>query len=334
MHKVLAEVRTWHRPLMVMVSAMAALVLVAAIGLLVDSREVLNESVWLKPFKFATSFVLYGATLAWLLSRLRKAKRFGWWTGTVFAVTGVVDVGFIAIQAARGTFSHFNSNTDTFNQVGQRVFSSGVIGLFGASLVIAIMLQFQRVGDAPLNRAIRTGVALAAAGMALAFYLVGSNGTETHTTDAYGRPVTLGGSHSIGAEAGGPGLPLVNWSTEGGDLRVAHFIGLHAIQVLLAVVLLLSVLAVRVVWLRPERVRARLVGVAVIAYTGLMVATASQAFRGQSVIHPDGQTLGLFGGFLALSLLLLVFTITSARRQAAVPETSSNKVPVGGRLKV
>ncbi|WP_405064144.1 hypothetical protein OG474_21520 [Kribbella sp. NBC_01505] len=320
MHKVLAEVRTWHRPLMVMVSAMAALVLVAAVGLLVDNREILNESVWLKPFKFALSFVLYGATLAWLLSRLRKAKRFGWWTGTVFALTGVVDVGFIAVQAARGTFSHFNDNTDTFNQVGQRIFSSGVIGLFGASLVIAIMLQFQRVGDAPLNRAIRTGVALAVSGMFLAFYLVGANGAETRTTDAYGQPVDLAGSHTIGVETGGPGLPLVHWSTEGGDLRVPHFIGLHAIQVLLAVVLLLSVLATRVVWLRPERVRARLVGVVAIAYTGLMVATSAQAFRGQSVIHPDGQTLGLLGGFVALSLLALAFTITSARRQVAVPK--------------
>ncbi len=334
MHKVLAEVRTWHRPLMVMVSTMAALVLVAGLGLLVDSREVLNESVWLKPFKFGLSFVLYGATLAWLISKLRKAKRFGWWTGTAFAITGIVDVGFIAIQAARGTFSHFNANTDTFNQVGQKVFASGVIGLFGASLVIAIMLLFQRVGDAPLNRALRTGIALAVAGMALAFYLVGSNSTQTHTTDAYGNPVTLAASHSIGVEAGGSGLPLTHWSTVGGDLRVPHFIGLHAIHAFLVVLLLLSVLAVRVAWLRPERVRARLVGAAVIAYTGLMVATSVQAFRGQSVIHPDGQTLRLFGGFVVLGLAVAVGTIVAARRKYGVPETSSIEVPDGGTLKV
>ncbi|MFI5736714.1 hypothetical protein ACIA49_41735 [Kribbella sp. NPDC051587] len=331
MHKVLAEVRTWHRPLMLMVSVMAALVLVAAVGLLVDNRTILNESVWLKPFKFGLSFVLYGATLAWLLSRLRKAKRFGWWVGTVFAVTGVIDVGFIAVQAARGTFSHFNSNADTFNQVGQQVFMSGVLGLFGASLVVAIMLQFQRVGDAPLNRAIRTGIALAVAGMGLAFYLVGSTGTKTQTTDAYGNPVTLSGSHGIGVEAGGPALPLTHWSTVGGDLRVPHFIGLHAIHALLAVVVLLSLLAARVTWLRPERVRARLVGAAAIAYTGLMIATSTQAFRGQSVIHPDGQTLGIFGGFVALGLLVVAVTIAAARRQG---ETSSMQIAAGETLKV
>ncbi|WP_350278921.1 hypothetical protein [Kribbella sp. HUAS MG21] len=319
MRTVLEEVRSWHRPLMLMVLAMAALTLAAGVGLAVDNREILNESVWLKPFKFGISFVLYGATLAWLLSKLRKAKRFGWWTGTVFALTGVVDVGFIAVQAARGTFSHFNTNTDTFNQVGQQVFMSGVIGLFGASLVVAIMLLFQRVGDKPLNRVIRVGVGLATAGMAIAFYLVGANSQNEQVTDAYGNPVTLGGSHGIGVEAGGPGLPLTNWSTVGGDLRIPHFVGLHAIHFLLIVLLALHLLGRRVAWLRPERVRARLVGVAAFAYAGVMLTVTVQAFRGQALIHPDVQTLGMLGGFLAVSLAALAGVVAAARRPVRLP---------------
>jgi hypothetical protein len=165
---------------MIMVAAMACLVVVAGIGLVVDGRELLHESIWAKPFKFGVSFVLYGATLAWMLPKLRRARRTMWTLGTVFAVTGLVDVGFIAIQAARGTYSHFNANPDTFNQIGQQIFSSGVIGLFGASLVIAIMLLFQRVGERALTWSLRAGIGLAVIGMGVAFFIAGSSEGGEH----------------------------------------------------------------------------------------------------------------------------------------------------------
>jgi hypothetical protein len=308
------EYRSWHRPLMIMVAAMACLVVVAGVGLLVDGRQLMHESIWAKPFKFGVSFVIYGATLAWMLPKLRRARRTMWTLGTVFAVTGLVDVGFIAVQAARGTYSHFNTNTDPFNAIGQQVFSSGVLGLFGASLIIAVMLLFQRVGEPALTWALRAGIALATAGMFLAFFIVGSSSEGPRMAqDAYGNAVRLSGQHGVGVPDGG-GMPITNWSVVGGDMRVPHFIGLHAIQVFVLAVLVLGALATRVTWLRSERVRARLTGVVILGYTGLFAITAWQAMRGQSLVHLDAATWTAVGATLAVTALLASAIVASARR--------------------
>lgn len=314
-----AEVRSWHRPLMIMVAAMSALVVVATVGLLVDGRELMQQSLWAKPLKFGVSFVIYGATLAWLLPKLRRAKRTMWTLGTAFAVAGLIDVGFIAVQAARGTYSHFNRNTDTFNEIGQLVFSSGVVGLFGVSLLMAVMLLFQRVGDTALTWALRAGIGLAVLGMGLASFWVGWAATAPRTVeDAYGNPVSLVGQHGVGAPDGG-GMPITNWSTAGGDLRVPHFIGLHSVQVFVLAVLVLTALAAQIGWLRGDRVRAQLTGVVIVGYTAVFLITAWQALRGQSLVHPDAATWIALAATVFVTVLLAALAVAAARRREAAP---------------
>ena len=63
------------------------------------------------------------------------------------------------------------------------------------------------------------------------------------------------------------------------------------------------------------RVRARLVGVAAFAYTGLMVTVTVQAFRGQALIHPDGRTLRLAAGFRRYELRRAVAVVVAAARR-------------------
>lgn len=318
MSNLLTPIRTWHRPLVFGSALMAALVMVAAVGLVVDSRQLLDASVWAKPLKFGVSFVIYGLTLAWMLPQLTKARRTMWTLGTVFAATAIVDVGFIAIQAARGTFSHFNTNTDMFNQIGQQIFSSGVMGLFGVSIVIAIMLLFQRIGDSAMTWALRAGIGLAAIGMAVAFFIVGAaSESSREVRDAYGNTVTLSGQHGVGVPDGG-GMPITNWSTVGGDLRVPHFIGIHAVQVFVLAALLLGFAATRVTWLRSARVRAQLTGVTILGYTGLFAITTWQALRGQSVIHPDAATWTAVAAVAAVTALVGALVVVRARRKAVV----------------
>ncbi|WP_327583575.1 hypothetical protein OHA25_48365 [Nonomuraea sp. NBC_00507] len=297
--------RRLHRPLLMMVASMALLLVVSAVGMVADDRVLLGAPVWGKPLKFAVSFIVYGLTLAWLLTLPHRASRWTWWMATLLAVTGILDVGVVVVQAARGTFSHFNQADDPFNNVIQVIFGVGVQLLMLANFVLAGLLIFQRVGDRVLTWAIRAGLTFVIAGIGLGL-LIPMRSSEVWTAkDAAGHAIPLAAQHNVGVPDGGPGLPLTGWSTVGGDLRIPHFVGLHGLQVMLVVALVLGFLASRVTLLRDERTRAGLMIVAAAAYAGLIVLVTWQALRGQALIHPDGQTLG------ALALLMAATTAAS-----------------------
>jgi hypothetical protein len=114
-------------------------------------------------------------------------------------------------------------------------------------------------------------------------------------------------------------LPITNWSTVGGDLRVPHFIGLHSIQVFVLAVLVLAALAARVSWLRSARVRAQLTGVVILGYTSLFAITAWQAMRGQSLVHPDAATWTALAVTVVVTALPAALAITAARRGEVPP---------------
>jgi len=313
----LGAMRGWHRPLLAYATLMFPLALASAVGLFADDRLLMGEPVWLKPMKFGFALGAYALTLAWLLGKLRKGRRLGWWVGTVFAVAGFFDAGVVALAASRGTFSHFNQNSDLVARTVRAVFSAGVAPLLLTTLIIAILVLIQRVGDRAQSMALRAGLALAAASMIVALWLTNIAGVTPRTlTDANGRPVLMTGGHGIG-DPDGTGVPLTHWSATGGDLRVPHFFGLHAIQVLLLITVVLGVLGARLGWLRDERVRARLVGVASLAYAGVFAVLTWQAARGQSVIHPDRPTLAAFAGVAAFTLVAVILVVFAARGRRA-----------------
>jgi hypothetical protein len=102
-------------------------------------------------------------------------------------------------------------------------------GLLGA--IVAILLLMQRMTDPTFAWPLRLGVLLSLVGMAVAFLMTQPTTLQLAALHA-GQPVKIIGAHSVGVADGGPGLPFLGWSTVGGDLRIPHFVGLHALQVL------------------------------------------------------------------------------------------------------
>jgi hypothetical protein len=292
----------WHRPLLWFAAAMGLLTIIAAVGVFVDDRLVVGSPAWLKPFKFAVSMGVYALTLAWLLRAARRAPRTGWWAGTVVVLAATVEMCLIVLQGVRGEPSHFNNSTP-FDEAIWSLMGNMVVVLWTASLVVAIVVAVQRGGDPVLKSAARLGFTLSLAGMLVAFLMTTPTSEQDAALDR-GETVGMIGAHSVGVADGGPAMPVTGWSTTGGDLRIPHFVGIHALQALPLLALLLAGAARR--WpsgaFGSQRAARGLVRAAALGYAGLIALLTWQALRGQPLLEPDARTL-LAAGILAVTVL-------------------------------
>jgi hypothetical protein len=125
--------------------------------------------------------------------------------------------------------------------------------------------------------------------MGIAFLMTGP--TEEQLNDFQG----ITGAHAVGVADGGPGLPLLGWSTVAGDLRVGHFFGLHAIQVAIVLLIIQRYL--------PIVIRLPLVTVGLLSYLGFVLIVTGQAIRAEPFIFPSSQTMNQIS-ILAISSIL------------------------------
>jgi hypothetical protein len=183
-----------------------------------------------------------------------------------------VEVGIIAVQAARGHRSHFNEDTPLDGLLFS-IMGATVALLWLATVVLALVITRRRTADPATMSAIRLGLLIGLVGMGLGALMVIQPG---------------GGAHSVGVPDGGPGLPLFGWSTLGGDLRVGHFVGMHALQLL---PLLAAVLAAVSRGRLGDDARRSIVRIAATGYLGLVALFTWQALRGQPLLAPDAVTL-------------------------------------------
>lgn len=179
---------------------------------LFDSRTILGLDPWVKPMKFALSIGIYLWTIGWIIHHL------GLWLrrilGLVIGSTMILEITAIALQSARGVQSHFNQAT-AFDAI---IFSLMGLMILANTIAVAIVLIAFIVKAPDISPGYLWGIRLGIVGFLLA--------------SGVGGIMIRNMAHAVGVADGGPGLPFVNWSTEGGDLRVAYFLGLHALQLL------------------------------------------------------------------------------------------------------
>jgi hypothetical protein len=178
-----------------------------------SNTQVFNVSAWIKPFKFSFSTFLYSWTMAWFCSYLPSfnISFFNW---SVIILLGF-EIIYIAIQASRGQLSHFNQSSPLYATLySMMAIAATLISLYTA--YIGILFFKNSFPDLPdyYVWSIRLGIILFVI-FSLEGFVMGAKLT-----------------HTIGGTDGSEGIPLLHWSKQFGDPRIAHFIGMHALQVL------------------------------------------------------------------------------------------------------
>lgn len=175
--------------------------------------QVLGINAWIKPLKFALSIAIYSWTMAWFIAYLPQFNKnlFAW---SVILLLGF-EIIYIGIQAGRGQLSHFNQSSGIYKTLYVLMaFAATATSIYTAYIgVLFFINRFAQLPDYYVW-SIRLGILL--------FVLFSFEG------------FIMGArlSHTVGGKDGGKGLPFVNWSITKGDLRIAHFVGMHALQVL------------------------------------------------------------------------------------------------------
>ena len=220
----------------------------------------------------------------------------------------VLEMVVIVGAMLTNTTSHFNVSSPLAT-AAWGLMAVSIVVVWLATVVVAVALFRASLGDPARSLAIRAGLVVGLVGMALAFLM--TSPTSAQLNDFQG----VAGAHAVGVADGGAGLPLLGWSTEGGDLRVPHFIGMHALQVLPLVVIGLELLARRAPVLRSSTVHRRLVLAATVGYSGLVAVVLWQALRGQSIVAPDALTLVAGAGLALVVAVWTAIVLLGARRR-------------------
>jgi hypothetical protein len=273
------------------------LVMIACAVLLVpfwlfDPIEILGVSRWEKPMKFFISTGIFCVTYSWLSAHISRWPRLVYWAGVIIAVSFIIEMIGIAGAAAFETTSHFNVSNPLSVAVWG-IMATFVNIIFASTIVLSLLIVLERQKPLLMKVGLGLGSSITAVGMGIAFFMTGP--TAEQLTNFQG----IAGAHAVGVDDGGPGLPLLGWSTVAGDLRVGHFFGLHAIQIAIALLIIQRYL--------PAAMRMPLVTVGNLTYLGFVLIVTGQALRAETFINPSPETITQIMILFAVSISIFAF---------------------------
>ena len=167
-----------------------------------------------KPMKFALSIWIYSWTIALILNYvkdIRKVKIYSW----VAVACMSFEQAAISFQAIQGKLSHFNK-ASTFCIILFSLMGIFILTITIWTAYIAYIFIKQKIYN--LQPAIALSIKIGL------FYFV--------VFSLFGGYISSLAGHTIGNTDGNKGLWFLNWSTTYGDLRVAHFFGIHSLQII------------------------------------------------------------------------------------------------------
>jgi len=309
-----------NRPLAINTALTAVLIIFFSVGIIADSRMVTGVPVWLKPLKFAISISVYCFTMLFFLNIIDTTKR--WRARLVNILSWTIVITFAAewlaviTQALRGTTSHFNMAT-LFDSIMWSIMGIAILILWIANFIIAGLLMRQKFDNKAFAWSLRLGMIITIIGMGLGYLMTSPTAIQMASWEA-GGAVTAAGAHAVGIEDGGPGLPVLNWSTEGGDLRIGHFIGMHALQV---IPLFGFFLTRRRKNYSQANKNTKVIFAVSFSYLAFVLLVTWQALRAQSIIAPDILTIATFIGIClvtAISIFLIQRPSVSKTAQLSI----------------
>lgn len=190
------------------------LAVLCLLGWMVDDRMLAGINVWIKPLKFSISGGIYVITSGFLATLYPFSKRKRNIINNLISWPLALEIIIVVLQASRGVQSHYNQS-NLFDGI-----LFGVMGLLISIVVLTMVfyivetIRLKMTVPRPVQWGILLGWLVVLFGSWVGGQMIGQM------------------AHNVGVADGGEGLPVINWSTIAGDLRVAHFFGLHGIQII------------------------------------------------------------------------------------------------------